>query len=907
MSGGSFFIDGRKVPFRSGESIMAAARRAGIFIPHMCDREGYAPAGQCRACMVEVGAEANLSPACRRAAEEGMEVLLQDSPRAARARRLVMELMLADAGGHAKGQLVAQARRMGLRTSRFAPSAARGKGDDSHPAFVFQADACIRCGLCVRACREVQVNEVLSLAGRGAALRLAFDFDDAVAQSSCVACGECVMVCPTEALVEKTLARESLAEDTSGIDSTRTLCPYCGVGCQVSVRTKSGRILAVDGEDGPANARRLCVKGRFAWDYVHHPQRLRSPLIRLPGAEKGLNVDPADPFTHFREASWEEALEVAAAGLARARREHGAGALAGFGSAKCSNEEAYLFQKLMRAALGTNNVDHCTRLCHASSVAALTQMIGSAAVTAPFGEVTNADVIVVIGANPDENHPVAASRIKQAARAGAKLIVMDPRGQSLARHADLMLRFHAGADVALLNAIMHTIVREGLADEDFIAARMHGWKEMKAHLARFAPEAMAPLCGVEAKHIRSAAKFIGEAGSVMFLWGMGVTQHVHGTDNARSIINLALMTGNVGKPGAGLHPLRGQNNVQGASDAGLIPMYLPDYAPVSDDDARARMEALWGAPLDARPGLTVVEILDAARRGEVRAMYIMGENPAMSDPDLTHARAGLAALEHLVVQDIFLTETAMFADVILPAAAWHEKTGTATNTNRQIQMGRAAISPPGQARADWRIIIDMARKLGQAWDHDSPADVFAEMKQAMKSLDNITWERLEREHAITTPCPAPDHPGQAIVFSDAFPTDDGRGRFAPAGLVPPAERPDGDWPFVLTTGRVLEHWHTGAMTRRARVTEALEPEAFVAMNPADMAFRGIEPGQMVRVSTRRGAIILAARADGRVAEGMLFMPFAYVEAAANLLTNPRLDPDGRIPELKFAAARLEPA
>ncbi len=908
----TFTLDGREIEARAGETVFEAAERAGIFIPHLCHREGYAPAGQCRTCMIEVEGERGLSPACRRKAEPGMNVLLDSSPRAARTRRLVFELLMADRTVESllhdrSSSFRMQAERLGISGSRFPATRTAGDADASHPAFTLFPDACIHCGLCVRACRDVQVNEVLSLAGRARDLAVCFDFADPVRESSCVACGECVMVCPSGALMPKTLIDAKGQGARKGDETVvSTVCPYCGVGCRLDYHVREGRIAWAEGGAGPANERRLCVKGRFAFDYVNHPQRLTRPLIRREGAPKGINVDPADPSTHFREATWEEALDAAAEGFRRILERHGPQALAGFGSAKGSNEEAYLFQKLVRTGFRNNNVDHCTRLCHASSVAALMEMIGSGAVTAPFNEVEHAEVIVVIGANPTENHPVAATWIKQAAKRGAKLIVMDPRGQALKRHATLMLQFHAGTDVALLNAIAHVIMREGLADEEFLERRTHGWDDLKRHLARFAPEPMSQLCGVPAKKIRSAAKFIGEARSVMFLWGMGVTQHVHGTDNARAIINLALMTGNVGKPGAGLHPLRGQNNVQGASDAGLIPMVFPDYRPVSDENARRRLEALWKAELDETPGLTVVEIMNAARAGDVRAMYIMGENPAMSDPDLTHARAALAALDHLVVQDIFLTETAMFADVVLPAAAWPEKQGTVTNTNRQVQMGRPAVSPPGEARPDWWIICEIARRLGLAWDYAGPEDVFAEMKQAMPSLDNITWERLEHEDSVTYPCPAPDHPGKGIVFETEFPTPDGKARLVPVDLLPPDERPDADWPFVLTTGRVLEHWHTGAMTRRAEVTDALEPEPFVAMNPQDMAFRRIEPGQMVRVATRRGEITVQARPDSRVSEGLLFMPFAYVEAAANILTNPKLDPYGKIPELKFSAARVEP-
>ena len=501
-------------------------------------------------------------------------------------------------------------------------------------------------------------------------------------------------------------------------------------------------------------------------------------------------MDPSKPLENFREATWEEALDFAASGLKKIRDEDGPKALAGFGSAKCSNEEAYLFQKLVRTGFGCNNVDHCTRLCHASSVAALMETIGSGAVTAPFTAVRDSDVIIVIGANPTGNHPVAATYFKQAAKRGATLIVMDPRGTALKDHATHLLQFKPGGDVSLLNAMMHVIVEEDLYDQQYIQAHTEGFDQLKDHLSSFTPEAMAPICGIEADVIRTVARTYAGANAAIIFWGMGVSQHVHGTDNARCLISLALMAGQVGRKGTGLHPLRGQNNVQGASDAGLIPMFYPDYSRVGTEDNRKKFEKLWGVELDPDPGLTVVEIMDEVYDGKIKGMYVLGENPAMSDPDANHARAGLAKLEHLVVQDIFLTETAMFADVILPATAWPEKDGTVSNTNRQVQMGRKALDAPGDARADWWITQEIAQRLGLDWSYDGPADVFAEMKLAMPSLDNITWERLERENSVTYPCDAPDVPGNDIVFGDGFPTANGLGKFVPADIVPPDEQPD---------------------------------------------------------------------------------------------------------------------
>ncbi len=609
----------------------------------------------------------------------------------------------------------------------------------------------------------------------------------------------------------------------------------------------------------------------------------------------------------FREASWEEALALAGGTLRKIRDEHGPSALAGFGSAKGSNEEAYLFQKLVRTGFGTNNVDHCTRLCHASSVAALLEGIGSGAVSNPVMDVLQADVVLLIGANPVVNHPVAATWIKNAVKNGTKLILADPRRSELARHAAHYLQFKPDTDVALLNAMMHTIVEEGLVAQSFIADRTLGYEELKANVAAYSPEAMAPVCGIPAATIREVARLFATSKGSMILWGMGISQHVHGTDNARCLIALTMMTGQVGRPGTGLHPLRGQNNVQGASDVGLIPMMLPDYQRVDNVAARTKFETLWGQTLDPKPGLTVVEIMDAVHAGKIRGMYIMGENPAMSDPDVAHARQALSELEMLVVQDIFLTETGYLADVILPASAFPEKTGTFTNTDRSVQLGRQALEPPGEARHDLRIINDMARELGLPWNYTHPREVFAEMRQAMPSIAGITWDRLEATHSVTYPCEKEGDAGQRVVFTDNFPTPTGRARFVPAKIIPGAEPPDADYPFVLITGRQLEHWHTGSMTRRAEVLDEIEPVPVASLNPLDMAQMKVSPSGTITVASRRGSIALAARADAGTPRGAVFIPFCYYEAAANLLTNPVLDPFGKIPEFKYCAVRVTPA
>lgn len=915
----TFTLDGRQVLALPGETLWQVAHRVGTDIPHLCwaNEPGYRADGNCRACMVEIEGERTLAASCIRVPSASM-VVTTDSKRAQNARKLVVELLASDQPPRDKARdaaahfwkTVDATQADSVRFPRI-ESERVPQEDASHVAMRVNLDACIHCTLCVRACREVQVNDVIGMAGRGRDARIVFDFNDPMGASTCVACGECVQACPTGALRPETAVDKTGVGDMAKVErSVRSVCPYCGVGCQLEFKVRDEKIIWVEGAPGPSNEKRLCVKGRFGFDYIDHPHRLKTPLIRRDDAPaKGLNVDPDNLGEFFREATWEEALARAAGGMASLRDAHGGKAVAGFGSAKCSNEEAYLFQKLIRTGFGHNNVDHCTRLCHASSVAALMENVGSGAVTATFNEIENADCAIVIGANPVENHPVAATYFKQFTKRGGTLIVMDPRGMGLTRHATHALQFRPGSDVSMLNAIMHVVVEEKLYDQQYIEGFTEGWDEMKAHLKGFPPEKMAEHCGIDAETLRTVARSFAKARAGMIFWGMGISQHIHGTDNSRCLISLALMCGHIGRPGTGLHPLRGQNNVQGASDAGLMPMFLPDYQSVADDTVRAIFEDNWSSDpnalaVDPQKGLTVVEIMDAIHDGDIHSLYVLGENPAMSDPDVEHARDALASLKHLVVQDIFLTETANYADVILPAAAWPEKIGTVTNTNRQVQMGRPAVSPPGDAREDWWITTQLARGLGLDWNYTHPHEVFAEMTLTMQSLDNITWERLEGE-AVTYPSLSPEDPGQAIVFGDGFPRSEGRAKFTPASIIPPDEAPDSEYPMVLITGRQLEHWHTGSMTRRASVLDSLEPEANCSVHPKTLRKLGATGGDMLALITRRGRIELRARADRAVAQDTVFVPFAYVEAAANILTNPALDPFGKIPEFKYAAVRME--
>jgi len=899
-----FTLNGREIEAWEGETILEAAKRHGVEIPHLCYSENLREVGNCRACMVEIEGERALAPSCVRRPKADM-VVQSANERALRAQKMVLELLQSDMAESAytrESELDLWSRKLDIGKPRFAPRH-QPEPDNSHPAMAVNLDACIQCTRCVRACREEQMNDVIGLAFRGDHEAIVFDFDDPMGESSCVGCGECVQACPTGALMPA--GGVGLEEPDKTVDS---ICPYCGVGCQFTYNIKDNRILHVEGRDGPSNHSRLCVKGRYGFDYVNHPNRLTKPLIRRDGVRKELrnDFDPGRPEDTFRAATWEEALDRAAEGLKRIRDEQGPSALAGFGSAKGSNEEAYLFQKLVRTGFRTNNVDHCTRLCHASSVAGLMEGIGSGAVSNQVRDVEDAEVMLVIGANPTSNHPVAATFMKNAAQQGKTLIVADPRRIELARYADYTLQFKPDTDVAMLNAIGYAIIEEGLTDDEFIERRTEGFEEYRRNLLEggYSPEKMAEVCGIPAETLREVARLYATSRSLIF-WGMGISQHTHGTDNTRCLIALSLMTGNIGKPGVGLHPLRGQNNVQGASDAGLIPMVYPDYQPVGDDEIRRKFEKFWGIDeLDPNPGLTVVEIMNAIHDGKLHGMYILGENPAMSDPNLNHARESLAMLDHLVVQDLFLTETAAYADVVLPASGFPEKTGTFTNTDRRVQLGRKALDLPGEARQDWELVQEIANRIGLEWNYSDVSEVYEEMRQAMPSITGITWERLQEHDSVTYPCESPDDPGQGVVFRDEFPRKGGRARFVPATFTRAAELPDEEYPYVLITGRQLEHWHTGAMTRRASVLDSIEPYPTVSLHPLDMRELGVSQGDPLCIQSRRGEVNAYVRGDDGMQVGEVYLPFSFHEAAANLLTNDVIDPYGKIPEFKFCAVRV---
>jgi formate dehydrogenase major subunit len=922
-------IDGAEVTVPSGTTIYTAAQAAGIDIPVLCHDERYDPVGVCRMCAVDVGGRV-LAAACVRPCEDGMEVKTATET-VERQRKVLTELLMSDQPDvdpkettTGDNLLLGLARRYETGHAERLPQA-RGRGtDDSNPVISVNHDACILCDRCVRACDDIQGNDVIGRSGKGYATRIAFDLNDPMGESTCVTCGECVAACPTGAIVNKPI-RDVPVRPREELKSVDSVCPYCGVGCAVTyhVDEERGAIAFVDGREQPGSQKRLCVKGRYGWDYAASPQRLTTPLIRVSYPKAALSsdvkgegrgrkrpggiVDYDEVLPHFREATWEEALDLAASRLKEIHDRDGAGAIAGFGSAKCSNEEAYLFQKLIRAGFGTNNVDHCTRLCHASSVAALLEGVGSGAVSTTYGDIINADVAILAGTNTTANHPVASSFFKQARRLGTKLIVIDPRRERIADHADIFCQIKPGTDVAFYNGVLHEIIRLGLVDRDFIARRVTNYGELARTVKEYPPERAAQICGIGADVIREIARLWGEAGAGVIYWGMGISQHTTGTDNARCLIAMCAITGHVGKPGTGLHPLRGQNNVQGASDAGLIPMMFPDYQRVDDPVAYDKFSAAWGRELDAQPGLTVTEIVGSALKGGVRGMYMMGENPFLSDPNVNKVRKALAALEFLVVQDIFLTETAEFADVVLPATSFMEKDGTYTNTDRRVQIGRKLYDAPGQARPDWEIICDIANRIGLPMEYASVSDVFDEMVALSPAYAGLRHGNLGPAGKLY-PNPDPEHSdGTVVLFGESFATDDGKAHLVPAEWMPAKELPDEEYPFVLNTGRLLEHWHTGSMTRRSFALDAIEPVARVYLGVEDAARMGIAEGDYVRVTSRRGSIELAATVSDRETPGSCFIPFHFREAAANLLTIDEIDPFGKIPEFKFCAVKVEPA
>ena len=896
MSSVKFTIDGRIVEAATGENLLAVARRNGIDIPGLCYHPRLTPTGGCRLCLVKIDGRPGTATACTLEATDGLSITAFDEEIEAE-RRLLVDLFLAEhncdclvceSAGDCELQQLAYRYGLDKRTRRYpAPERNLPEEDASSPVLVYDPSKCILCERCVKACDEIQGKEILSYAYRGLSTVVTAG-PNGWGESACDGCGECVQLCPTGAIREKLERRPPRRWE---MERVQTTCSYCGVGCQLDLWVHGGRVVNVTGANAVPNFGSTCVKGRFGHDYVESSDRLTRPLVRRDG--------------RFVEVDWDQALDEIAARLQAIVKKHGPDAIGGLSSATCTNEENYLFQKLLRACVGTNNVDHCARLCHASTVAGLAAAFGSGAMTNSIAELEEADCILVTGSNTTETHPVIAGLIKRAVRyRGADLIVVDPRRIDLVGHATLWLRQRNGTDVAWINGMMNVIVGEALHDESFIEQRTEGFDALRAVLEAFPLERASAVSGIPAEKLAEAARIYAGANKASIVYSMGITQHTHGTDNVLSLANLAMMTGSVGKSSSGVNPLRGQNNVQGACDLGALPNVYPGYQKVTDSEARGKFEAAWGVGLPANIGLSVVEMMHAAADGTLKAMVIMGENPMISDPNLNHVEEALASLEFLIVQDLFLTETAQMADIVLPAASFAETNGTFTNTERRILPVRKAVDPPGDARPDWRILCDLSTRMGYPMAYADEAEIMDEIAEVSPIYGGIHHARLHPD-GLQWPCPDDDHPGTAYLHEGRFRR--GRGAFHAVEYTPSAELPDDEYPFVLSTGRMLVHFHTGSMSRRSNALNAYVNKPYAEVHPADLSRLGVVDGETLRVTTRRGEILTFARSSERVDAGSVFIPFHFVEAAANRLTNDALDPKAKIPELKVAACRLEKA
>jgi formate dehydrogenase alpha subunit len=887
-------VDDDSIEVPAGATVLDAINRLGIPIPQLCKDPDRPPLGACRTCLVHVEGLRGTQAACHLPAQDGMSVSTTH-PEAVRVRALVLDLtrsMLGDGEErNGFGQLGSAMGRHGTVEPRWHPLH-RFDLDRSKSFFALDREACILCGRCTTACGDVQQIGAIAMLGRGHAMKVGVFADGLVSSSVCTSCGQCVATCPTGAL----RPREAPGEVVRRVETT---CPYCGVGCGIVVAAREDQRLALMADDVPTNRSSegmLCVKGRFGTGFVHARDRVTRPMVKRDG--------------RWRDVSWDEALDEAAAGLARHRGRFGA-----LASAKATNEDGYVIQKFCRAVMATNNVDHCTRLCHSPSVEAMLASMGSGATSNSYSDYEQAGCLLIVGADASANHPVIAVRFRRAMSRGARIIVVNPKRIELCGQADLWIQPRPGTDVTLFNAMARVILDEGLANLDFVRARTDGFDLWRASLAEFTLDRAAAVTGVPADDIARAARWYARparSGSCL-VWGMGITQHVNGIHNAHALLNLSLVTGQLGFPGAGISPLRGQNNVQGCGDAGCIPTNLPgyqDYGP----DSLSKFEQAWGVRPPAEPGLVVTDMVEACLGGGVRALYVVGENPLLSEPDLHHAEKAIAQLECLVVQDLFLHETAQLAHVFLPAAAFAEKEGTFTNSERRVQRVRKAIDPPGLAQPDWWIAAELARRvakrlgreLGRSFSYRGAAEIFEEMARLVPFLGGLSHGRLDREGGIQWPCPTPDHPGTRYLYAESFPR--GKAKFIPARqIIEAAELPDRDYPFVLNTGRLLYHWHGGTITRRVPGLLDLAPRLEVALHPADGRRLGLGDGDAVRVTSRRGELVGHAHLTEAVRPGAIFVPFVKLaDSAANFLTNGAFDPASKIPEYKVCAVRVEP-
>ncbi len=887
-------IDNKAVSVNEGSTILQAAKACGVKIPYLCHYSKLNDCfAACRVCLIEVEGNPRLLAACATPVSEGMKVIT-DSERIHQVRRFVVELILSNHDKHCitcekdgDCKLQRLAYEYGIEENRFEGEMNNFGRRGDNPFLEHDYDKCILCGRCVRVCDKIPAVAAVGFVKRGFETKIGTAYDHPL---DCVFCGECLYACPTGAINAKMGRYKGRKAD---LKATETVCPFCGCGCNLSLHTNQGKIAKVSPTKGSiVNDGSLCVKGSFGYDFIQHKDRLTTPLIKENGK--------------FRQAGWDEALDLIANKFKQTKKQHGSDSLAGLSSARCSNEENYLFQKFMRAVIGTNNVDHCARLCHASTVAGLADAFGSGAMTNSMAEVSDAKTIFVTGSNTPETHPIIALQVFKAVREnGAKLIIADPRKLRFAPYASVWMRQKPGTDVALFNSMMHVIIEEGLEDKEFIKERTEGYGALKKVVEKYTPQKGEEITAVPKEQIIEAARIYATVKPASILYSMGVTQHVAGTNGVKSMANLAMLTGNIGKENSGVNPLRGQNNVQGACDLGALPNVYPGYQKVADPASKEKFEKAWGVKLADNVGLTVTEIVKAAGNDKVKAIYIMGENPMLSDPDLNHVRKCLENVEFLVVQDIFLTETAELADVVLPAAGFAEKDGTFTNTERRVQRIRRAVAAPGAARADWEIICGLAERMGAAgFNYKDPSEIMDEIAGVSPIYGGVNYQRIEKV-GLQWPCLDKNHPGTKFLHEGKFAR--GLGKFNAIEYQSPPESPDDEYPLILTTGRLLYHFHTGSMTRRSKGLDEVCPSPFVEINTQDAEKLGVADKEIVKVASRRGEIELQAAVGERCPVGVVFIPFHFKEAAANVLTISAIDPVAKIPELKVCAVKIEKA
>ena len=888
-------INNTTVSAAPGTTIMQAAKAAGIDIPHLCLDPRMEASGSCRMCVVKVEGRPKLMASCTTEVEAGMKVCTEDEV-LSRYRKGIMEMVFSE---HAvtcptcdrDGECSLQdyGYRYGVDLQRLTSlNSSGGKPNYTslNRGIVYDADKCIYCGLCVRYCDEVQMASALTLVGRGHKIEVSTAFGMDLHESSCEMCGGCIRVCPAGAMLDKNAIGKGRDRDLTKV---RTTCTYCGVGCEqiLMVDPAKNRIVRATADPGsPINNGNLCVKGHFAFEFVSSPERLTTPLIKRDGV--------------FEEASWDEAVEFVGRRLGEIRGKYGPDSLAFLSSARCTNEENYLMQKLARAAAGTNNIDQCATTCHAPSVEGLAASLGSGAMTNSVSEIQDVDVIFAIGANPTEAHPIVGLELKRALRKGAKLIVCDPRSTWLARNATIHIQHIPGTDNMLINAIMKVILDEGLADEGFIERRTEGFDDLVKNLDGFSVEQAARECDVPVESIQEAARLYAKGQPSAIFYTLGITEHACGTDNVKNLANLAMLCGQIGKRSSGINPLRGQNNVQGACDMGAMGHTLPGYQRWENDAIRARFEQAWGVELSKRPGGKITEFIERMGQ-EVKALYVMGEDPVTTEPNYWHVVEKMKSAEFIVCQEIFMTETAKMADVILPGACWAEKDGTFTASERRVQRVRKAVNPPGQAKPDWEIIGMVSSAMGYPMSYPHASAIFDELASLIPSYGGMSYDRLEQA-GLQWPCPDAGHPGTPILHLEKFTR--GLGKFYPIAHQPPRETIDEEYPFILSTGRTLYHYNNGSMTRKSSVSRQKEDGNFVEIHPKTAVTHGIAPGSKVEIRTRRGAVIARAEVVDRVRPDMIWMPFHFAESMTNVLTNDVFDPDAGTPEYKCCAAAI---